>query len=160
MNSITFMNSTKFVNSIITNCLPLFVWSHFIITSQFWSHFSCRTFLCKINNNAQLWKFGLSTGLYLSSPNKGSHFTCRTFLSKISTHKYLWRFGQSTGPYLSMSSPKKGHTLHVAFFWAKFQRYVVLKVWSVNWTIPVSPNKGSHFTCRTFLSKISRIYSC
>ena len=127
--------------SIITNCLPLIVWSYFII---FWSHFSCRTFLCKINNNLQLWKFGLSTVF----PKQGvtlfmSHFSEQNFCQYIVMK--VWSVKWTQWVTLSVSH----------FFEQNFYFYLVVEVSSVNRTIPVFPKQGvtlfmSHFSEQNF----------
>ena len=89
---------------------------------------------------------------HTSFQNKGSHFSCRTFLSKIYIHMYLWWLGLSTQSYLF---PTKGVTLFMShFFEQNFDIYIVVVVWSVNWTIPVfHKQKGHTFYVALFWAK-------
>ena len=65
---------------------------------------------------------------------------------------YLWWLGLSTQSYLF---PTKGVTLFMShFFEQNFDIYIVVVVWSVNWTIPVfHKQKGHTFYVALFWAK-------
>ena len=137
--------------------------SHFLVSHFFEQNWECRdlysrqksTCLClpqtrgHTSHVALFWvKFPPSTVvmiIYVRSNFKkcndwkGSHFVRRTFLSKISTYIYSCEGLVSQLDHTCLCPPQtRGHTLCVALFYQNLYLFIVVKVWSVNWTITVS----------------------
>ena len=123
------------------------------------SHFTCCTFWSKISINIYSCK-GLVSQLDHTCLNNTMGHTIYVALLKA---KFLLIY--ICGGLLCQHSipiPKtRGHTFHVLLFLAIFDKYRVVKVWSVNWTLSVCPPQKSHiFPVALFWAKFPLIYGC